>query len=110
MENANVNPQNPQNQTTVFSLGISASLAKKLEYALLAERESIQEAIEAQARTAKMDKLQVYAMRLTANAIAERYARYDEKRTKVLESAIKILVASGMPIDKARLTLGLDAK
>jgi hypothetical protein len=103
MENNNA----AQKSDTVFSLGISTETASKLKYGFIAERDSVQEAIEAEARLLKVDPLQVYATRLALGVFDERFDRYEAKRTAVLEKAVKVLVAGGMTAEKARQALGL---
>ena len=92
---------------TVFSLGISTETANELKYGFIAERESKQLEIEAEARHRKVDKLQVYAEKFALDAIKERFDRYEAKREKVLAQAIKVLVAGGTDEAKARQMLGL---
>ncbi len=99
--------ENENKSVTVFSLGISTEVANELKYGFIAERESKQESIEAEARARKVDKLQVYAEKLAIEAIAARFERYEAKKEKVMQQAVKVLVAGGTTEEKARQMLGL---
>jgi hypothetical protein len=95
-----------ENTTNVFSLGISTEVISKLRHGFAVERESVQEATSAN-RKSENEILQNYAMNLLAEKIDERFARYEAKREKVLLQAVKVLVAGGTTVEKARQMLGL---
>lgn len=79
----------------------------KLKAAFSAERDGFKDEIETIARMKKADKLAIYAEVLFIRSLNNRYQYAQSKLAKVKESAVVILVASGMTEIEARKRLGL---
>jgi len=96
-----------QDNANVFSLGISAETAAQLKFGFAVERESVQEAITTEAKIRKVDPLLVYAEGLALEAFKARYDRWEAKKEKVYNQAVKVMVAGGMNFNDARIALKL---
>ena len=81
--------------------------ARMLKSAFYAERSSTIEEIEREAKKAKVDKFDFYAVMLFQKMLTARFEYAQSKQERVLSGALGVLISTGVTEEEARKRLGL---